>query len=281
MQVTKTFSDKGLSNKLLLRNGESFTYTVDLSVDFDGLLYLKRTSDGGATNQTVATVSSDQLTAITVYHEGQKAEYYFEVHYGVGLTSLTGTADITLTQVISEETLVGTVAAPASGTIDCVIEKTGPMFKLVFTLTAARISVTDGAASGSYGSLKIFDFVQAALSFLGTRQDYTAYSAASALTTGAGDAAFVIGVGTTAIAAAADAVLAAAEQNVGASISQTLSAGTTTGTASTHPTVALDGTSTAKDLYLNFSGSAATVDASSTIDVTGTIEVVGILLGDD
>ncbi len=281
MQITKTFSDKGLSNKLLLRNGESFTYTADLSVSFDGLLYLKKTTDGGNTHQIVSTVSSDQLTAVIINHEGVNAEYYFEVKYGIGLSSLTGTAAITLTQQIYEETLVGTVAAPSSVTLDCVIDKTGPMFRLVFTLTAARISVTDGAASGSYGSLKLFDFIPAALSFLGTRQDYTAYSAASALTTGAGDAAFVIGVGTTNISAAADAVLAAAEQNVGASIAQTLSSGTTTGSAITHPTVALDGTSTAKDLYLNFSGSAATIDASSTIDVTGTIEVVGILLGDD
>ncbi len=35
------------------------------------------------------------------------------------------------------------------------------------------------------------------------------------------------------------------------------------------------------DLNLNWSGTAATIDATSTIDVTGTIRVVGVLLGDD
>lgn len=34
-------------------------------------------------------------------------------------------------------------------------------------------------------------------------------------------------------------------------------------------------------LNLNWSGSAATIDATSTIDVTGTITVIGIFMGDD
>lgn len=281
MQITKTFTDKGFSDKLLLKNGESFNYTVDLSNDFDGLCYLRKSTNGGQTWSNVATISADVATAVQVDHEGENALYAFEVKYGAGLGSLTGTAAVTLTQVISEETSVGTVAAPTSGTVTCAITKTGSMFKLLFTLVAARISVTDGAASGSHGALKLFDFVQSGISFLGTRQNYTAYAEGAALTTAAGDAAFVIGVGTTAISAAADGVLAAEEQNVGGSIAQTNSSGTTTGTLMTHPTVAVDGTTTPLDLYLNFSGSAATIDANSTLDVTGTIEVVGVLLGDD
>lgn len=177
--------------------------------------------------------------------------------------------------------LIGTVASPSSGTTSVSIDRIGKFFTLTFTLTLARISVTDGAGSGSHGALKLFDFAQGGLSFLGCRQNYTAYAEGAALTTGAGDAVFEIGVGTTAIAAAADGTLAAANDNVGADIDQTLSGGTTTGTGFTAAASAFDGTATAADLYLNWSGTAATIDANSTIDVTGTITVVGALLGDD
>jgi hypothetical protein len=179
------------------------------------------------------------------------------------------------------DSVVGVVAAPAAGTVAVTIKRVGDMFTLVFTLTAAQISVTDGAASGSYGSLKLFDFAEQGISYLGCRQNYTAYVEGAALTTAAGDADFVIGVGATAIAAAADAVLAVGNQNIGGSIAQTNSAGTTTGTLHSGSNTAIDGTSTASDIYLNFSGSAATIDASSTIAVTGTIQITGVMLGDD
>lgn len=178
---------------------------------------------------------------------------------------------------------IGTVNQPSSGTVAVTIQRYGKFFTLDFTLTAAQISVTDGAGSGSHGSLKIFDFAQAAISFLGARQDYTAFAEGAALTGAAGDAVFEIGVGTTAISAAADGTLGnGVNENVGQAVSVTLSSGTGTGTAvDGAKTTALNGTATAVDLYLNWSGTAATIDASSTVDVTGTITVVGVFLGDD
>ncbi len=164
----------------------------------------------------------------------------------------------------------------------CAIVRTGAVAKLTFTLTAVSMTVTDGAGSGSHGTVKLFDFVQSAVSFLGCRQNYTAYVEGAALTTAAGDAVFAIGVGTTAISAAADGVLAAGNVNVGGSIAQTNSSGTTTGTLISGAVVAgVDGTTTAATLNLNWSGTAATIDATSTIDITGTITVLCALLGDD
>lgn len=180
---------------------------------------------------------------------------------------------------------VGTVNQPTSGTVACSIAQMGAFFSLTFTLTAARISVTDAAGSGSSGSLKIFDFAAAGVVPLGCRQDYTAFAEGSALTGGAGDAAFVMGLGSAA-ADAGDAALTGTEVDFGAVTSTiTLSGGTGTGTkfsgAGLNSSAGLDGTTTAIDLFLNWSGSAATIDANSTIDVTGTITVVGVLLGDD
>lgn len=179
---------------------------------------------------------------------------------------------------------IGAIASqPASGSIAVAIKRWGPVFRLDFTLAAARVSVTDAAGSGSYGTLPLFTFTQQAVSFLGSRQDYTAFAEGAALTTAQGDAAFEIGVGTTAISAAADGTLGnGVNENVGQAVSVTLSGGTGVGTAVNGAvTTALNGTGTATALNLNWSGTAATIDASSTIDVTGTITVVGVFLGDD
>lgn len=174
-------------------------------------------------------------------------------------------------------------AASVTGTLTTTITRFGSFFRIDFTLAAVRIAVTDGAGSGSHGATKLFDFAAGAVSFLGCRQDYTAFAEGAALTGEAGDAVFEIGVGTTAISAAADGTLGdGVNENVGQAVAVTLSSGTGTGTAvDGAKTTALNGTATAIDLNLNWSGSAATIDATSTIDVTGTITVVGVMLGDD
>lgn len=181
--------------------------------------------------------------------------------------------------------VLGTVNQPTSGRIEAAIgfnEKTRE-FKIDFSLFAARVPTTDGTTSGSYGSLKLFDFIQSGISFLGCRQDYTKTVEGSLLDSAAGDVAYVWGIGTSAIATARDGTLSGTENDIGTKTSTiTNSGGTGAGTATDGAkTTALDGTSSAKSLYLNWSGSAATSDASDHIDVTATITVTGVLLGDD
>ena len=179
--------------------------------------------------------------------------------------------------------ITGGLTQPASGSITVKEEQFGPFVCSTFTFTKARITVTDGAASGSHGSLTFYTLPQCAVSFLGSRQDYTAFAEGAALTGAAGDAAFEIGIGTTAISAAADGTLGnGVNENVGQAVAVTLSSGTGTGTAvNGASTTALNGTATAISLKMNWSGSAATIDANSTIDVTGTVTVVWCHMGDD
>lgn len=190
----------------------------------------------------------------------------------------------------SFSTLVGAEAAqPATGRVITIVNY-NPMsrlFTLDFTLIAARLTVTDAAGSGSSGSLKLFTFINAGVVPLGCRQDYTRFREGSALTTAAGDAAFVMGLGSAA-ANAGDGALTSTEVDFGAVTATMTLAGspaTAVGTkfsgAGLNSSAALDGTTTAVDLYLNWSGTAATIDANSTIDVWGTITVTGALLGDD
>lgn len=172
--------------------------------------------------------------------------------------------------------------APVVSGLACTVEKTGKLVTLSFTFTALSIPVTDAGVSGSSGSVKIFDFVQQALLPLGSRQNYTAFAEGALLTGNAGDAAFVLAAGSVA-ANAGDGALTGTEVDFApATNTITLSSGTATATKMGGATAApIDGTTTATDLYLNFSGSAATIDASSTLSVTGTLQVALLLLGDD
>jgi hypothetical protein len=177
-------------------------------------------------------------------------------------------------------TLIGAVAAPASGTVTVASSRVGPLFTLTFTLTAARIAVTDAAGSGSHGSLKLFDFVQSAIAYLGCRQVYSAFTPDGTGVTAT--AAFDIGVGSVALAAPADGALGGAtDDDIGGEAAITLGSTSLPVGVVTGAGAKIDGTGTAADLNLNWSGSAATVTANGTIDVTGVIQVVGLLLGDD
>lgn len=177
---------------------------------------------------------------------------------------------------------IGTQAVqPTSGSVVLrggVNRNTGT-FRLTFQLNAARIPVTDAAGSGSSGSLKLFSFIKSFVLPLTSTQVYTAFAEGTALTTAAGDAAFILALGTVA-ADAGDGALTGTEVDIAAATGTlTNSGGTTTGTkfSAIGTTAPLDGTGTAKDVYLNWSGSAATIDANSTIDVTGTITLIGQL----
>jgi hypothetical protein len=178
-------------------------------------------------------------------------------------------------------TNVGTVGTAASGTITVDHVRSGAVVHSTFTLAAAQIPVTDAAGSGSYGTLKLLDFPEGALSIIGSRQNYTAFAEGAALTGAAGDAVFEIGLGSVAISAAAAGALGATNDDIGGDVNVTLSGGTGVGSALTGASGPFDGTGTAIDLNLNWSGTAATIDATSTIDVTGTITVAWLLLGDD
>lgn len=181
-----------------------------------------------------------------------------------------------------EQNLFTPSAQPASGSVTIKQERHGSFVRLDITLNAARVTVTDAAGSGSSGSLSILTFLQNGILPLGSRQNYTAFAEGAALTGGAGDAVFKIAFGSVA-ANAGDAALTGAEVDFApATANITLSGGTGTGGVYGGATATpIDGTTTALTLYLNWSGTAATIDANSTIDITGTVSIGLMLLGDD
>lgn len=177
--------------------------------------------------------------------------------------------------------ILGLGSLPSVSGLTATVNRSGDYFTILFTLAAVRLTVTDAAGSGSSASLKIFDFDPGSVRILGSRMDFTAFAEGAALTGGAGDAAFVMALGSVA-ADAGDGALTGTEVDIGAATSTiTLSGGTGTGTKHSAISAVFDGTATALDVYLNWSGTAATIDANSTIDVTGTITITGVMQGDD
>jgi hypothetical protein len=233
----------------------------------------------------------------------------------------------------------GEVAA-ADG-VSTVVERFGSFFKIAITLTALRVQIEDGAASGSFGAVPLFTFADIPSFIHLSRQDYatvtesvavvftadvdgstevltnvsdftdlyvgrtitgvgiaasseivsmdeelgtitlseattvadTAVELTQTALTGATDGDFEIGLGTTEIVAAADGVLAAGNENIGADVDVVAEVVAAVGSDTTAEYVAAEGT-----VYLNVSGTAATIDAFGHVDVTGNIVIVGVML---
>lgn len=179
----------------------------------------------------------------------------------------------------------GTLAAvPTSGSVGVasVEPTTVPFFRLDFGFTAARLPWTDAAGSGSSGSLKLMTFNEGVVTLLGSTQRWTVITdVGGTITTAALNMVGVIAFGTVA-ADAGDGVLTGTEVDWCATRSFTMpSTGFTTAIIQAGVLAGIDGTTTAKDMFLNASGTAATSNANGSLDLTGYFSIWGVLGGDN
>lgn len=178
-------------------------------------------------------------------------------------------------------TKLGAVSGVSGVTLTSAV-KNGSLFELNFALAAVPVTITDAGAGGAGGGVKLFDFVQGAIQSLGSRTNLTAITSDTTLDA-AGDLVLIHALGSAA-ANAGDKALTGTEVDFGAvsgDVTLASNAGTSASVIRGPGAAGIDGTSTAADLYLNFSASAATADATGILTVTGTVTVVGTLLGDD
>jgi hypothetical protein len=163
-------------------------------------------------------------------------------------------------------------SAPSSGTLSVVRRVVGNFYYIDITGTLMRLAVTDAGVSGSSASQTIVTSFPAGYYEISGSYIQSAAAEGSALTTAAGDAVYIVAFGTVA-ANAGDGALTSTEVDILAATSNiTNSGGTATATKFTLPSAALtyDGRSAAFSIIMNWSGSAATIDANSTIDLTFT-----------
>lgn len=161
-----------------------------------------------------------------------------------------------------------------------VVEKgAGQYHHTILTFASVALATTDNGTLGAGVGQKVYTFPKGAIAVLGASQNWTrmVVDGTGLISTAAID----IGLGTTA-AASSQETLSGAAQNVvqkkSLSFSTSLSA-LNQFSYTMSGANALDGSTTAKDAYLNVSASAATSTAAGTITLSGTIVIDWINLG--
>jgi hypothetical protein len=182
-------------------------------------------------------------------------------------------------RITDDPSIQGVAVQPASGSVKISREQHGPLFITMLTLTDVAQTVTNGT---EYQSTKIFTFPEGRINVLGclaTLQQKTTSTLASTLNASSTGA---ISLGT---AAASNVSLTGTMVDLLPSTAFTSSA--TINVAGTAVSAALaaaaqfDGTSTAKDMYLNTAYATTTdVDGNATQTISGTIRLTYVWLGD-
>lgn len=139
------------------------------------------------------------------------------------------------------------------------------------TLTFANtlVPLTDAGASGAGGGIRIYGFQQGNVAIDNFRVNLTTARLGTNLTA---TAALVASLGT--VAAAADATLTSTEADIASSTVATLTAGTGIFNKVATGVVYIDGTSAAKDVYLNFAVPDAGSAGNDSVVVNGTITLI-------
>ena len=190
----------------------------------------------------------------------------------------TFSAGILATDLVADTEGKGDV--PATTGLSVVESGSQVAHKTEITLTDLTVSLTDNADTVAYLGAQIYDFPEGAVMFMGSMADITVtLSAAGVDADWAGD--FSLGTAT----ADNGAALATTEQDLlptTATAAATSSVGTFTGQSTVANIVVFDGTSTAKDVFLNVLVDDADQDVTTTATdmiFNGTVSFTWVNLG--
>lgn len=150
----------------------------------------------------------------------------------------------------------------------------GAFHRTVFIFDAYSLATTDNGTAGAGGGAKIYDFPQGHVAILGVSQDWTLVTVDGTGLTNT--AALEIGVGTTVATSAMASLTGTAEDLIAGltfTLSSSLSAVNQFG-SSVSAGQNVDGSTTAKDAYLNLTCSVATSTANGTAVLTGVVTLL-------
>lgn len=199
---------------------------------------------------------------LTTTSAGNK--YAGRCHEGATSAATTAWVDI---NVPRGPELPGSVPAGISATASAIAKGEGVLKQVVITFTDLAITITDEAGVIGYGGVKVFDFDEGNLAILGASLNLTSVAYTGGINADAdGD----VAVGT--VTAANDADLTSTEADI---IPKTTvpqaTGGATTATARSTAASFHDGTSTAKDAFLNWLIDDLDQDGGGTVTVSGTL----------
>lgn len=174
---------------------------------------------------------------------------------------------------------IGSVPSGVASYVTAAEYGDGSYHKTVLTLTALPISTLDNGTAGHGGGSQIYDFPKGLVAIHGSSMSFS-----SITVDGTGlpdDSEIDLAVGTT-VATSAMVSLTGTTADICSKDDITLSS-SVSATHQFQGTVSgghnIDGSSTAKDAYLNVAATAATADANGTITLTGTITIVWSNIG--
>lgn len=161
-----------------------------------------------------------------------------------------------------------------AGTNVTAIEYGGsPVYKTVLNLMATPITLTDEAGVVLYGGVKVLDLPEGCILVLGATTDLVATVSGNLDAAAEGD----FGLGT--VTASNNNTLSSTEVDILPSTAMTMSSSTGDMNGQSTAVAFLDGTSTAKDVYLNAIWDDADHNGGA-MTVTGTITLIWLNLGD-
>lgn len=152
----------------------------------------------------------------------------------------------------------------------------GAVQKTVITLAGTSIATTDNGANGAQGGVKVYDFPEGSVVILGVTHNI----ALAKVGAGISATATVLSSLGSALVTQNEATLTSTEADIVASNSTVLVAGAGTSKSRSTAVTFLDGTTTAKDIYLNLNVDAVGSTATDAITATGTITVLWANAGD-
>lgn len=152
----------------------------------------------------------------------------------------------------------------------------GAVQKLVITLPVTSVATTDNGANGAQGGIKVYDFQEGSLVILGVTHNLTLAKVGSGISA----TATVLSSLGSALVTQNEATLTGTEADIVASNSTVLVAGAGVSKSRSSAITYLDGTTTAKDLYLNLNVDAVGSTATDAVNVSGTITVLYANAGD-
>jgi hypothetical protein len=277
MSITKTFSAVGVTQELRIKKGQSLLYRFDALASWDGTVILRKTTDGGHTYTTIATFTDTDNNGATLTAE-EDANYSFQC-----TVFTAGTAAVTMTDMSLD-----VVDGPAVGTpsvITCTAEEVGDghLNKTVLRLTSVPVTVISVTTGAGVGGTELYGFPEGEINMLGCIADLSCVIAADDQAdftdaTPAGD----IAVGTLAPANADGLGTDSTDDDFATAVALTMAAYSSSSQLVSDPASIMDGSSTAKNLFVNLLIDAADIDdgTTSTVYVSGVVVVTWLNLGD-
>jgi len=266
-----------LTNVDLGRSGWAGTLDIFPSAIAKGKTTFTATANTGNTVTTVTNAAQAAARTYTIPDAGASASFVMTA----GAQTVGGAKTLSSTLLTSSG-----VGAKNGATVSAVERGDGVLHQTVLTCAATPITITDEAGSCQWGgTAKLYDFPDGALVAIGAvaTGDLTLGTTGTIINTYAG----IMSLGTAA-ATSANATLTTTEADIIASTATTEAVAKvaatdaySTATLLTESGAAwLDGTGTAKDLYLNFIITDDVSHTSGTGTWTGTITLTWINLGD-